>query len=37
MNEPQPFEIRSPGIAAGVPPMRPFVVDDTGFVRVGLQ
>lgn len=33
MNEPQPFEIRSPGIAAGVPPMRPFVVD--GLLRRG--
>ena len=33
MSEPQPFEIRSPGIAAGVPPMRPFVVD--GLLRRG--
>jgi hypothetical protein len=33
MNEPQPFEIRSPGIAAGVPPMRPFLID--GLLRRG--
>jgi hypothetical protein len=33
LSEPQPFEIRSPGISAGVPPMRPFVVD--GLLRRG--
>jgi hypothetical protein len=33
MNEPQPFEIASPGISSTVPPMRPFVVD--GLLRRG--
>jgi hypothetical protein len=33
MNEPTPFEIGSPSIGDGVPPMRPFVVD--GLLRRG--
>lgn len=33
MNEPTPFEIASPSIGDGVPPMRPFVVD--GLLRRG--
>jgi hypothetical protein len=33
MNEPTPFEISSPSIGDGVPPMRPFVVD--GLLRRG--
>ena len=33
MSEPTPFEIASPAIEGGVPPMRPFVVD--GLLRRG--